>query len=84
MSIRVDPAGPVGEFDAPPTGNGGALIRLAATPDITGNRTTVVASARPAQAGTHTVKVLVKPLGDLFGGDPTVVTLQATSLTVLH
>lgn len=87
VNIRLDPAGPTLEYSVPPTNgvaNGGALIRFVDPLDDSATRTTVVASARPSQAGTHTVKVRVTPRGDLSGGDPATVTLQAASLTVLR
>ena len=50
-------------------------------------RASVVASARPAVAGTHTVKVQVRVVSRTSTGEPdpqAEATLQATSLTVMR
>jgi hypothetical protein len=58
VQILVNPAGPGGEFVAPPTNNGlGSIVCGGLTREgiITG--TTVVALAKPDRAGAHTVRV---------------------------
>jgi hypothetical protein len=51
--IRIDPAGPVGEIALPPTNNGGSLLCVGTLGVVNGVGATVVASARPFQAGSH-------------------------------
>jgi fructose-specific component phosphotransferase system IIB-like protein len=80
VTIRVDPAGSAGELSAPPTNaitNGGVVL----CQDAEEVRASVMASVRPAVAGTNVVKVQVRPAA--FEATPGV-TLQATSLTVLR
>jgi hypothetical protein len=75
VEILVDPAGSAGEFSAPPVNSiptfcTGSPVRAA-----------TVASARPAVAGTHKVRVKVT----LFTNDPAVsptASIAATSLAV--
>jgi hypothetical protein len=56
IQILVDPAGSVGEFSAPPTESGRRFC-WAKNTDINGSSATVVASVKPAVAGTHKVRV---------------------------
>jgi hypothetical protein len=59
VNILVNPAGPVGEIAVPPTNAPpiGALLCQGVGTAHDGGASTIVASARPAQAGTHTVRV---------------------------
>jgi hypothetical protein len=64
VNILVDPAGSVGEFAAPPTNSDyeGGVILCGHHLDDLGihvTHTSITASARPAQAGTHSVRVRV-------------------------
>jgi len=66
VNILVDPAGPVGEFAAPPTNStfeGGVILCRYETddPGFHTVHTSITASVRPAQAGTHSVRVRVRP-----------------------
>jgi hypothetical protein len=94
ITVLVDPAGSGPEFRAPPTNNsanGGALFcyENADLPLDDGvSRASVVATARPAVAGIHTVKVQVAVASrSLTAGSPdpqAQAVLQATSLTVMR
>jgi hypothetical protein len=57
IEILVDPAGPVGEFNAVPTGNGGREFCSCTGSDVCESSATVVASAQPDVAGTNKVRV---------------------------
>jgi hypothetical protein len=60
VTILVDPAGSVGEFAAPPTsGPFGATLCRGDGRGWDGGTGAIVASVRPAQAGTNTVRVRV-------------------------
>jgi hypothetical protein len=66
VNILVDPAGSVGEFAAPPTNStfeGGVILCRYETdnPGFHTVHTSITASARPSQAGTHSVRVRVRP-----------------------
>src|SRR5262249_36490623 len=61
VNILVDPAGPVGELTVPPTNRAaGGSILCQGGPGDNGAAATVVASARPDQAGTNTIRVRAK------------------------
>jgi hypothetical protein len=81
INILVDPAGPVGEFTAPPTDNveTGSVLCIADGSNHNGVSATVVASAKPAQAGVNTVRVR---LG--ISPAPATVLLFGTSLAVVR
>jgi hypothetical protein len=86
VTILVDPAGSAGEFAAPPTNNvanNGVVFCFHENGAVTNNivRASVVATARPAQVGTHTVRVRVR-MASLAGDTSLRATLQAISLTV--
>ena len=77
IEILVNPAGSVGEFAAPPTNStafGGVDFchKDFGTEPFVAHivRASVTASVRPAQAGTHTVRVHVTPQSDPVAGDP--------------
>jgi hypothetical protein len=77
IEILVDPAGSAGEFSAPPVNT---IPTFCTTSPV---RATIVASARPAQAGTHRVRARVT----LFTNDPAIsptANISAVSLTVMR
>ena len=80
VDIFVDPAGTTGELFAPPTG-GVFCQDLSSSSESERVSAAIVASVRPAQAGTHTIRVRVDPRA--LQGTPTV-GLNAISLTVMR
>jgi hypothetical protein len=87
ITILVDPAGPAAEFSAPPTNgiaNNGVLFCYFDGSNLKPNgiRGSVTASVRPAQAGTHTLKVRVRPATQ--SGPPIQVTIQTPSIAVIN
>lgn len=88
VTVLVDPAGSAGEFAAPPTNNvsnNGVVFCFHENGVITNNavRASVVATAKPSLAGTHTVRVRVR-MASLAGDTSLQATLQAMSLTVMR
>src|SRR4051794_33871786 len=86
VNIVVDPAGPTGEFNAPPTNgiaNNGVVFCNADSSGTSATRASVVASARPGQAGTNTVKVRVRPATLSSSATPKII-IQTPSLTVIR
>jgi hypothetical protein len=75
VTILVDPAGSGAEFSAPPT-NTTQVAPFCFRGD--GVAAAIVASARPAVAGTHSVRVRVTPRGP----DPSVVGVQLTAMSL--
>ena len=79
VEILVDPAGSAGEFSAPPVNSISTFCTASSGPV----RATIVASARPAVAGTNRARVKVT----LFTNDPAVsptASIAAVSLTVMR
>ena len=89
MEILVDPAGSVGEFVSPPTNqvnSAGSLLCLgdaSATSAGAGAGATVVASVRPAVAGTNTVRVRAN-FGAEAPGSQAVIKFSGTSPAVVQ
>jgi hypothetical protein len=83
VNILVDPAGSVGEFIAPPTNVsiGGVVLCTAEGRVNNPKQASVMASARPAQAGTNRVRVRVTSFSPTTS--PTVL-LQAMALAVVR
>ena len=80
VDIVVDPAGSFGPFDAPPTNGDNALCSGNGTATAASDgwvSAVTIATARPAVAGTHTVRVRVHPIFGAFF-------LDDLSLTVLR
>jgi len=83
VNILVDPAGTTGEFAASPTNStfegGVVLCRYESDdPGLHAVHTSITATARPSQAGTHSVRVRV------FPGSQGQVAIGTALITVTH
>jgi hypothetical protein len=81
VAVLVDPAGSVGEFAAPPTDDSALTFCFGGPNKSTEENAMVMASARPALAGTHTVRVRVS-YSSMTGSEPGVIYLWDATLAV--